>query len=59
MVVILLILKYPSVRENEIQYKLPIRQQQKNVCLGFPYLHVPYFFALKSAYPNIFMVILA
>ena len=31
--------------------------QTKNVCLGFPYL--PYFFALKNAYPNIFMVILA
>jgi hypothetical protein len=27
------------------------------VCLGFPYL--PYVFALKNAYPNILMVILA
>ena len=28
-----------------------------NMCLGFPYL--TYFFALKNAYRNIFMVILA
>ena len=28
-----------------------IIRQKKNVCLGFPYL--PYFFALKNAYPNI------
>jgi hypothetical protein len=31
--------------------------KKKNVCLGFPYL--PYLVALKNAYPNIFMVILA
>jgi hypothetical protein len=34
-----------------------LTQAQQNVCLGFPYL--PYFFALKNAYPNMLMVILS
>ena len=33
------------------------KQKNQYVCLGFPYL--PYLFALKNGYPNIFMVILA
>jgi len=39
------------------KYTATFLGQRKYMCLGFPYL--PYFFALKNAYPNIFMVILA
>ena len=35
----------------------PLLRPKKNMYLGFPYLC--YFFALKNAYPSIFMVILA
>ena len=42
---------------NIYWYTISIRPKKKYVCLRFPYL--PYFFALKNAYPNILMVILA
>jgi hypothetical protein len=38
-------------------YTKGVRPTKIYVCLGFLYL--PYCFALKNAYPNIFMVILA
>jgi hypothetical protein len=44
-------------RKLKIEQQEPSGQKKQYMCLGFPYL--PYFFALKNAYPNIFMVILA
>ena len=41
----------------KLAHAVTLGQNKIYVCLGFPYL--PYFFALKNAYPNIFMVILA
>ena len=59
-----LILKIDGIEHVSMQ--MPVDHDRRNhrkaqkkqyMCLGFPYL--PYLFALKNAYPNIFMVILA